>query len=473
MTKGGEFRKYYGNTINLIDWSKDARLFYRKSKVGRLIPEYLWYLNGITWSKIASKGSSFRYLQSECTFDEVNITFNNEKFIPLFLSFLNSKVPFEIFKIFNPTFSLQTENVLELPITDVLLQNYTNELFISQIEISRLDWDSRETSWDFQENELIRRQVATIEEAYQMWLSDWTKQFKQLHANEVKLNRLFIDIYGLQDELTPEVKLKDITILQEELDYGALGEATEPEQLPNPDALPVKQAEVVGQLLSYIVGCAMGRYRLDRPGLHIAYPNPSREEIEAYVYNGKPFRIDDDAIIPLMDAACGFPDNALNLIKNCIEQIWGESALIANLNFIDTALGKDLETYLQKDFWKEHCRRYQKRPIYWLFSSPTGAFRAITYMHRMNRFTVEKIRSAYLLKYIQNLENRRVVLEAGVAALDKQKQRTLEKIRHDLAECREYDLLLKDVADRQIEFDLDDGVVVNYAKFAGVVGEIK
>jgi len=304
-------------------------------------------------------------------------------------------------------------------------------------------------------------------------LAEWTTQFKQLHDNEVELNRLFIEIYGLQDELTPEVKLKDITILQDELDYSALGEATKSEQLPNPAALPVKPAEVVGQLLSYIVGCVMGRYRLDKPGLHIAHPNPTADETAPYDFNSKPFCIDEDAIVPLMDATCGFADNALSRIKDFIELVWGESKLTANLNFIEAALGKDLETYLMKDFWKEHCRRYQKRPVYWLFASPKGAFRALTYMHRMNRFTVEKIRSQYLLRYIRHLETRREALETDVASLDRLKQRTLEKIRQDIAECRAYDLHLKDVADHQIAFDLDDGVVVNHAKFAPVVAAIK
>ena len=473
MTKGGEYRKYYGNTINIIDWSEDARLFYRKSKTGRLISEYLWYLKGITWSKIASKGSSFRYLQNECTFDEVNITFNDEKYIPLFLSFLNSKIPYEIFKIFNPTYSLQTENVLELPITKQLLQMCNNEKLLVQIKISKLDWDSRETSRDFQENEIIKQQKSSIEEAYQLYLQYWTEQFTKLHDNEVELNRIFIDIYGLQDELTSEVKLKDLTILQEELDYNALGEFTEMEQLPDPLRLPIKADEVMKQFLSYAIGCIMGRYRLDQPGLHIAHPNPSKEELLPYNYRKKRFLIDEDAIVPLMDASCGFADNALHRVKSLIRQVCGIETEIENINFLESSLGKDLESYLVKDFWNDHCRRYQKRPIYWLFSSPNGAFQVLVYMHRMNKYTVDKIRSNYLLKHIQSLTIRRELLENESANLDRNGQKELIKITKDLEECRAYDLILKNVADKQIEFDLDDGVKVNYEKFDDVVAKIK
>ncbi len=227
------------------------------------------------------------------------------------------------------------------------------------------------------------------------------------------------------------------------------------------------------QFISYAIGCAMGRYHLDRPGLHITYPKPSEEELASYAYNHETFQIDEDAIIPLMDASCGFADNALVRVKALIRQVWGMDAEIENINFLESSLGKDLESYLVKEFWKDHCRRYQKRPVYWLFSSPKGAFQVLVYMHRMSKYTVEKIRSNYLLKHIHNLTARLESLEKRLAALDRREQRELTKIAADLEECRAYELLLKNVADHQIEFDLNDGVKVNYAKFEDVVAVIK
>ena len=220
--------------------------------------------------------------------------------------------------------------------------------------------------------------------------------------------------------------------------------------------------------------CFMGRYRLDKPGLHIAHPNPIAEETSAYTYNNHNVEIDEDGIVPLMDSSCSFADNALIRLKFLLELQWGDDKqMVETINFIEAALGKDLETYLVKDFWKDHCSRYQKRPIYWLFASPKGAFQVITYMHRMNKYTVDKIRSKYLLVHIRNLENQLSALQADNASLNREQSKRMEKVKADLDECRAYDLLLKDVADQQIEFDLDDGVVVNHAKFAGVVALIK
>jgi hypothetical protein len=224
-----------------------------------------------------------------------------------------------------------------------------------------------------------------LQSSYQAWETQGTQDFYQLHANETELNRIFIDIYGLQDELTPEVKLKDITILQEELDTKAFGDTTEPV-----GTLPIKQDVVMHQLISDL----MGRYRLDKPGLHIAHPNPTAEETSAYTYNDHTVAIDEDGIVPLMDSSCSFADNALIRLKFLLEVQWGDDKqMVETINFIEAALGKDLETFLEKDFWKDHCSRYQKRPIYWLFASPKGAFQVIAYMHRMNKYTIDKIRS--------------------------------------------------------------------------------
>ena len=230
---------------------------------------------------------------------------------------------------------------------------------------------------------------------------------------------------------------------------------------------------VVKQLISYAVGCMMGRYRLDRPGLHIAHPEPTSEEVCTYTYNGQDFTIDEDGIVPLMPRDCPFPDNASERFKQFLKVAFGADTLTENLNFVEAALGKDIESYFIKDFWKEHLTRYQRRPIYWLFASRKGAFQCIAYMHRMNPYTVEQIRNKYLLPHMEYLGDRITEMERRAAALTVKERKLLEKFRKDLDECREYHDRLHEVADRQIAFDLDDGVVVNYAKFGDVLQKIK
>lgn len=464
--KGGGTRKWYGQNEYFIDWRNNGEEI-RKIKTAVVTNEKYYMKPGLTWSAISSKKFGLRYFDEGFIFDnngcclfELN---ENRNFLA---GLLNSKVFFHIIGQLNPALAFHPGDVKKFP---VIHKKIDETISICNLTISKSDWDSRETSWDFETHPLIKTEQTNLQSAYQAWVEQVTHDFYQLHANETELNRIFIDIYGLQDELTPAVKLKDITILQEELNSNALGDATEPI-----GTLPIKQDVVMRQLISYLMGCLMGRYRLDKSGLHIAHPAPSAEETAAYTYHGYTVEIDDDGIIPLMDSSSSFADNALIRIKHLLEAQWGgDKQLVDTINYLQAALGKDLETYLVKDFWKDHCSRYQKRPIYWLFASPNRAFQVITYMHRMNKYTVEKIRSKYLLVHIRNLENQYSALKANDANLTRDEAKRLEKVEKDLIECRDYDLLLKDVADHQIDFDLDDGVVVNYAKFEGVVAPIK
>lgn len=230
---------------------------------------------------------------------------------------------------------------------------------------------------------------------------------------------------------------------------------------------------LIKQLISYLVGVCMGRYRLDKPGLHIAYPNPSAEDLAAYDYHGEKIKIDDDGIIPLMPSDCPFNDNMLRRLIDLIRIVFGENSLTDNLNYMEKALGKSLEQYLLKDFWKDHKKMYQNRPIYWLFSSKKGAFQCITYMHRMNAWTAERVRTKYLLPYIEYLVKQQEDMQTDAANLTAQQRRELDKITKQIAECREYHDRLHEVADKEIAFDLDDGVIVNYAKFGDVLAKIK
>lgn len=307
----------------------------------------------------------------------------------------------------------------------------------------------------------ITNHGSTLEKCVNVFEKLWTVRFMQLHANEEELNRQFIDIYGLQDELTPDVPLDEITILQQ-------GEITikDSKIVWNEDTL-------IKQLISYAVGVCMGRYRLDKAGLHIAYPNPSDDDLKTYMYNGREVNIDDDGIIPLMPSSSPFNDNMLKRLNDFIQVVFGDEYLNDNLNYMEKALGMTLEQYLQKDFWKDHKRMYQNRPIYWLFSSKKGAFQCIAYMHRMDAWTAERVRTKYLLPYIEYLVNKQNDMQANAANLTAVERRELDKITKQIAECREYHDRLHEVADKEIAFDLDDGVVVNYAKFGNVLAKIK
>ena len=357
--------------------------------------------------------------------------------------------------------------------------NQPSELAKNNILISKTDWDAHETSWDFQENELVKLQkegigtisadlgkttvmrYSTLNLLYAEYVAKWEKIFRELHANEEELNRQFIEIYGLQDELTPDVPLDEVTILQQ-------GEI----KIEN-NQIHFQRDVVIKQLISYAIGCWMGRYRLDKPGLHIAHPSPTSDEICTYSYGNEALTIDDDGNIPLLPYDCPFDDNLQNRIADFVRIAFGADSLAENLNFIEQSLGCTIEKYLDKDFWKDHKKMYSNRPIYWLWSSKKGAFRVLSYMHRMDAYTAERIRSKYLLPYIEFLQNKINELSNRGAGLSTADSRKLDNYRKILEECQEYHERLQVVAEQAIGFDLDDGVVVNYAKFGDVLSKIK
>ena len=227
------------------------------------------------------------------------------------------------------------------------------------------------------------------------------------------------------------------------------------------------------QLISYAVGVWMGRYRLDKKGLHIAHPDPTDEELQPYTYNGNQVCIDDDAIIPILPQNSPFDDNLSSRISDFIRIVFGEERLTENLNYIEQKLNMTIDQYVQKDFWKDHKKMYQNRPIYWLFSSKKGAFKCLTYMHRMDAYTAERVRTSYLLPYIEFLQNQIAELENRASSLSTAENRKLQNLQKALDECREYHERLQVVAEHAIAFDLDDGVVVNYAKFGDTLAKIK
>lgn len=473
---GGDYRKWYGNQKYFVNWEKEGDEIISCVPKSVIRNKQFYFRECISWSKVTSSGISLRYFPSGFIFDVAGCSiFSDSTQIKFLMGLINSILNKPLVKSLSQTINYEVGQISNVPIIDEIFKNQRIfQLVESCIIISKNDWNLRETSWDFEQFPLLNGSTS-LAKAYQAWQEQAAQNFFQLHSNEEELNRNFIDIYGLQDELTPEVSLKDITILQDELNSKDLEklESLFREQGANAISLPINKAEVISQFISYAIGLFMGRYRLDKPGLNIAYPNPTAEELESYAYNNSTISIDEDAILPLMGKNCNFPDDALQQINQLSDTIWGHETRIENSNFIQECLAKELEKFLVKDFYKYHCSMYKKKPIYWLFSSKTGAFQVLVYMHRMNAFTVEKIRANYMLEHLKNLRSEESMLKANTANLNTQEAKRLDQLGKDLVECEAYDMELKNVADQQIKFDIDDGVTANYALFESVLAKIK
>lgn len=497
--KGGGFRKWYGNQDYIINWENDGyeiKNFYdEKGKQRSVIrnPKY-YYLEAISWSSVSSNiGIAFRYYPKGFIFDHAACNIYTKNIVET-LGYVNTKLISIFSNIINPTinlFSGSVGNIPYLPISNI------DKVVKQNIYISKSDWNSHESSWDFEANplltinenthinkkieqqnneigEYIYIDLATPKSDSLKWRMEqykkkWEQMFNQLHENEEELNRQFIEIYGLQDELTPDVPIDEITILQQ----GEISFVPSEEGENAPKIMKWNDDVIIKQLISYAVGCMMGRYRLDKPGLHIAHPEPTAEEIAPYSYHGRKYEIDDDGILPLMNSDCGFSDNAPLRIADFVRIAFGEETQVENLNYMEQCLGKTLEQYFVKDFWKDHKKMYQNRPIYWLFASKKGTFQVIAYMHRMNAYTVERIRAKYLLPFIEHLEQEIKKLDMRRAELTTKESKQLQTLQKQLDECHEYHERLQVVAEQAISFDLDDGVVVNYAKFGDVLQKIK
>ena len=515
--KGGDFRRWYGNTDLVVNWENDGYEIRHFSKSTIRNQQYM-LKEAVTWTLLSSKnGISARYVPTNSLFDNNGSSAFPIENLDYLLALLNTRVANTCLSIMNPTLAFQVGNIANMPYID-----YTNKTDISllakqNISISKQDWDAHETSWDFETNSLlavdtdtyidnihheierheketgericidpVAPELDSLEWRMEQYKQKWEHLFMQLHENEEELNRQFIDIYGLQDELTPDVPLDEITILQQ----GEI-KITDQYELSDSDGSVFADSDgavltttgdlyldwqddvVMKQFISYAIGCMMGRYRLDKKGLHIAHPNPTAEETAPYIYNNVEFEIDEDGIIPLMPNDCGFSDNASNRFADFVRIALGDEKHVENLNFVEKCLDKSVEQYFVKDFWKDHKKMYQNRPIYWLFASKKGAFQCIAYMHRMNAYTAERIRAKYLLPYIETLQARITDLDARRSELTTRETKQLQQLTKTLEECQEYHDRLQVVAEQAIGFDLDDGVVVNYAKYGDVLQKIK
>ncbi|RKJ73821.1 BREX-1 system adenine-specific DNA-methyltransferase PglX [Bacteroides ovatus] len=491
--KGGGFRRWYGLRNYVLKWyGSDKELSSRLSwalKKPTLRNKTVWFKEAFTWSSISSGDFSARYCPKGALFDNGGSSVFSSDNLLLIGAFINCKIAKRYFEFLAPTLNYQPGDVGNLFFSRLIIENREKiENLVNQnISISHQDWDAHETSWDFQANELVALdsvekyletmqeisegtsitvdltapQLGSLEWRTSIYKQKWEDKFHRLHANEEELNRQFIEIYGLQDELTPDVPLNEITILQQ----GEMNIES--------NVLKWHDEVILKQLLSYAVGVWMGRYRLSKPSLHIAHPNPTAEELTSYTYNGHTIEIDDDGIFPLMAADSGFTDNACLRTAQFVSDVFGAEHQVENLNYIEHTLGKTIEQYWQKDFWKDHKKMYQNRPIYWLFASKKGTFQCIAYLHRMTPYTPERIRSKYLLPFIEMIGRKIADLTTRAADLSTAERKKLDTLNKQLEECREYHDRLAVVAEQAIPLDLDDGVVVNYAKLGDVVAKLK
>jgi len=513
--KGGEFKKWYGNLDLVVNWENDGyEIHNHKGSTIRNIK--FIKKEAITWSLTGSNFSP-RYIPKNCIFDNNGSSvFPEQVILYKLVGLLISKIASKSLSLLNPTLAFQVGDIARIPVKKIFSNTSIDALSICSISITSSDYNSSETSWEFVRSPLLKSD-GLIDSSYQEWVVKTTSEFYQLHANEEELNRILIDIYSINEGLDPIVQLKDITVLQNELDRNTL-QATDKElrkhrqwkmeqskwqlyidgqlqpiseegilpQSTVQPSLPIKKNVVMQQLISYAIGCMMGRYSLDAPGLILANQGETIEDYFEKVGRRKSedrsqeseegrFLPDDDGIVPMMGSNCGFSDDAVLRLRQFIEAVWGSETLTQNINFLQSCLDMEIEKYLvaQTNFWKDHCSRYKKKPIYWLFSSKKGAFQVLVYMHRMNRFTVQRIRESYMFKHLQWLTNQKAELERRSATLSRDETRQLDTYRTALTECQEYDLQLKNIADQQIEFDLDDGVSVNYEKFEPLLAGIK
>ena len=515
--KGGAFRRWYGNHEYVINWENDgAKLkeFATKKNNGKHWSRFLksldcFYHEGIVWSKISTGRFSCRYMPNGFIMESAACAIMpSHDQICCILALMNSKVTQEILKIKNPTINMQTGDVVAVPIIDQDSKNRRIEDVTKNcIELSKLDWDSFETSWDFKRHPLISvisRNIASfgdttdidLVECYTCWENECNERFNQLKANEEELNRIFIDIYGLQNELTPEVEDKDVTVRKADLQRD------------------------IKSLISYAVGCMFGRYSLDKEGLIFAGGNIDEiywkcqgfsplgndgKFLEAYAgvsladYHYGYFRdnddwqnatrlsfsVDYDNIIPISDEEY-FSDDIVSRFCEWVKIVYGEKSLETNLNFIAKVLGNKgntsrevIRNYFLNDFFKDHCNTYSvtgsgKRPIYWLFDSgKQNGFKALIYMHRYDADTVGRVRTDYLhkaQKYVETaMQSAQYTIDNATSASEKSKAtKAVTKYTKQLAEMKIYDEAIAHVANQRIEIDLDDGVKVNYAKFQGV-----
>lgn len=450
LNSGGDFRYYYGNNNKIVNLWHDGADIVANVKNYRLRDKQYYFKKGITWGRITSSKIAFREVVDGSLFGDAGPIGFIEKHRRYLLGFLCTKVALHFLEATNPTLNYQVRDIENLPL---LIDNNVHDLVESivgdAISVEKQDWDAFEASWDFKKHPLLRN-VSTISEAFNQWQTECDDRFSKLRANEEELNRIFIDIYGLQDELTPEVEDKDVTVRKADLQRD------------------------IKSLLSYAVGCMFGRYSLDVEGLAYAGGEWDSSKYQNYIP-------DADNVIPITDEEY-LDDDIVSRLCAWLKAVYGADTLEVNLDYIAKALGNKggtsreiIRNYFLNDFFKDHCQTYSvtgsgKRPIYWLFDSgKQNGFKALVYLHRYTPDTIGNLRIDYLHKmqrvYESEINRMQDMMDHSgnareVAAAGKRK----DKLAKQLKECREYDEKISHLALSRIELDLDDGVKVNYRK---------
>ncbi len=491
--KGGDARDYYGNIDVLVKWTPTAREHYRKDLVARITPEYLWQSSGISWTKISSKGPTFRWFGDGMIAETGGpAIFSRELKDPNIywqaLGFLASKVSWNILTTLNPTLNFQTNDVLSLPFNSIDTNESASKAKNLTL-ISKVDWNYYETSWEFSNFPLLisfdNLSRELIKERFISLRRRWLEMTHKMKRLEEENNRIFIDAYGLQNELTPDVPLSEITLTcNPHYRYGS--------NLSDEERENRLQSDTIAELISYTIGCMMGRYSLDREG--IVYAHSGNVGFNDLVAAGayERYAADSDGILPLTSEHW-FDDDVAARVDEFVRSVWGADTLEENLQFIADSLclyaikpakkggetaRETIRRYLSTQFFKDHLKTYKKRPIYWLFSSgKEKAFECLVYLHRYNESTLPRMRTEYVTPLLGQMASRIERLNLQKAEADtaeaKRISKDIETISKQLAELRAFDDQLKHYADMKITLDLDDGVKVNYGKFGNLLAEVK
>tara|TARA_R110000744_G_scaffold2614_2_gene10408 strand:- start:9214 stop:12720 length:3507 start_codon:yes stop_codon:yes gene_type:complete len=462
--KGGSYRKWFGNREYVVNFKNDGYEL-KQNNYGERSPNF-YFKNQLNWSKVSGE-FSLRIGEIGGLYDDAacQCPVHKEENIYYLLGYLNSKISNNLLSCVSNTLNISPGELSKVPILfNESIFTHITQLTEKLIETSKFEWDSRETAWNFQQNELIRIKGEDLEEAYDSYCQYWQNKFFELHKNEEELNRQFIDIYSLQEELTPEVPLKDITILKEETTIKK-------------GALLFRDSEIMAQFISYAVGCMFGRYSLDKTGLILANQGETLEDYlktVALSADEVSFLPDDDNVIPILDNEW-FEDDIVNRFYDFLKATFGRQNFDKNLAFVEDSVG-DIRKYFLKTFYTDHVKRYKKRPIYWLFSSPSSAFNALIYMHRYTPDTLNTMLNGYLKEYQEKLKAQDTQLEhvknVGTEREKVSAEKEQARISKVLVELQEYDRELFKIATERIAIDLDDGVLVNYNKFGNVIKSI-
>ena len=474
IAKGGDFRRFYGNEESVADWSAEATAYYDSH--GGLPPKRFSGLEGVSWTKITTSSPSFRIKSPECEYDSASPVIFGKKHTDCLkvIAFLNSKVAHLYLNAINPTINIQVADVLALPayglnvLTEEMKRNVER-----LIAFSRDDWDSRETSWDFVASPLLPSNLVqrSLDQACYTISKVWQHQTSEMCRLESANNLFFIEAYGLQDELTPDVPLSEVTLTCNP-HYRYAGDLTDDQREAR------LKSDTMRELVSYAVGCMVGRYSLAEPGL--IYADAGSVGFDPSRYG--PFSADDDGIIPMTEDQW-FADDAAIRIEEFLGVAWPAAPVMETMSTLMEGLtmGKAsepraaLRSYLSKQFYKDHLQTYKNRPIYWLFSSgKQKAFEALVYLHRYNEGTLARMRTVYVTPLMGKLQQRISDLDAEIAASSSsaektRKTREKDKLAKQVVELREFDEELRHLADQRISLDLDDGVKVNYARFGNLL----